>query len=80
MGFELFDVHPPEEVAEMAARRSRLMLSARKAPMGRMPVVLSSEAGGTMIHEAIGHGLEADLAQQGLSVFRKRSRKKWPHP
>ena len=69
MGFELFDLHPPEEVAEVAAKRSLLMLSARKAPMGRMAVVLSSEAGGTMIHEAIGHGLEADLAQQGLSVY-----------
>jgi TldD protein len=40
--------------------------------MGRMAVVLSSEAGGTMIHEAIGHGLEADLAQQGLSVYSKK--------
>jgi len=69
MGFELFDLHPPEEVAKVAARRSLLMLSARKAPMGKMAVVLSSEAGGTMIHEAIGHGLEADLAQQGLSVY-----------
>ncbi|MGQ9648270.1 MAG: TldD/PmbA family protein [Thermodesulfobacteriota bacterium] len=72
MGFELFDVHPPEEVAEVATKRSLLMLSARKAPMGRMAVVLSSEAGGTMIHEAIGHGLEADLAQQGLSVYSKK--------
>jgi TldD protein len=72
MGFELFDLHSPEEVAEVAAKRSLLMLSARKAPMGRMAVVLSSEAGGTMIHEAIGHGLEADLAQQGLSVYSKK--------
>jgi TldD protein len=72
MGFELLDLHPPEEVAEVAAKRSLLMLSAKKAPMGRMPVVLSSEAGGTMIHEAIGHGLEADLAQQGLSVYSKK--------
>jgi TldD protein len=72
MGFELFDLHPPEEVAEVATKRSLLMLSARKAPMGKMPVVLSSEAGGTMIHEAIGHGLEADLAQQGLSVYSKK--------
>jgi TldD protein len=72
MGFEIFDLYPPEGVAEKAAKRSLLMLSARKAPMGRMPVVLSSEAGGTMIHEAIGHGLEADLAQQGLSVYSKK--------
>jgi len=72
LGFELFDFHPPEEVAEIATRRSLLMLSARKAPMGRMAVVLSSEAGGTMIHEAIGHGLEADLAQQGLSVYSEK--------
>lgn len=72
LGFELFDLHPPEEVAEIATRRALLMLSARKAPMGRMTVVLSSEAGGTMIHEAIGHGLEADLVQQGLSVYAKK--------
>jgi TldD protein len=72
VGFELFDLHPPEEVARVAARRSLLMLSARKAPMGKMAVILSSDAGGTMIHEAIGHGLEADLAQQGLSVYSKK--------
>ncbi len=69
VGFELFDLHPPEEVAKVAVNRSLLMLSARKAPMGKMAVILSSDAGGTMIHEAIGHGLEADLAQQGLSVY-----------
>lgn len=69
IGFELFDQNPPEKVAEIAGKRALLMLSARKAPMGRMTVVLSSDAGGTMIHEAIGHGLEADLAQQGLSVY-----------
>jgi len=48
------------------------MLRARKASGGKMPVVLSSEAGGTMIHEAVGHGLEADLAQQGLSVYSEK--------
>lgn len=69
IGLELFDEHPPEKLAELASRRALKMLQARRAPGGKMPVVLSSEAGGTMIHEAIGHGLEADLAQMGLSVY-----------
>jgi len=69
LGLEIFDDNPPEVVAELAAKRGVMMLSARKAPGGRMPVVLSSEAGGTMIHEAVGHGIEADLACEGLSVY-----------
>ncbi len=72
MGFELFQENPPAEIAETACRRALMMLEARKAPGGRMPVVLSSDAGGTMIHEAIGHGLEADLAQTGFSVYSGR--------
>jgi TldD protein len=69
IGFEFFSDNPPEKVAEIASSRAILMLEARKMPGGMMSVVLSSEAGGTMIHEAIGHGLEADLAQEGLSVY-----------
>jgi len=68
-GFELFDNNVFEEMAQRVAQKAVRMLSARKAPGGRMPVVISSYAGGTMIHEAIGHGLEADLVQQGLSVY-----------
>ena len=72
LGFELFDENPPEEIARQAAARALLMLEAEEAPAGTMPVVLSSEAGGTMIHEAIGHGLEADLSGDGLSVYAGR--------
>lgn len=69
LGFELFDENPPEQTSRTAAARAVLMLEAGEAPAGPMPVVLSSEAGGTMIHEAVGHGLEADLAGEGLSVY-----------
>jgi TldD protein len=69
-GFEIFESHAPEQIALAAGRRALMMLEARKAPAGPMPVVLSSEAGGTMVHEAIGHGLEADLALAGLSVYK----------
>ena len=70
IGFELFQKSPFEEIAVRTAHKAVTLLSARKAPGGRMPVVISAEAGGTMIHEAVGHGLEADLVQQGLSIYK----------
>src|SRR4030066_50620 len=80
LGFELFDEIDTEELSLKAAKRAIMMLTARRAPGRRMPVVISSEAGGTMIHEAIGHGLEADLVQQGLSVYSKKIGEKVASP
>lgn len=68
-GFELFTEVSPEELAEKAGRRAVTMLDAKPAPAGKMPVVMAAEAGGTMVHEACGHGLEADLVQKKLSVY-----------
>jgi len=68
-GFEVLSEDRVEEIASRAAKRAVDLLYARPAPSGTMTVVLSSSAGGTMIHEAVGHGLEADLAQEGLSVY-----------
>jgi TldD protein len=72
VGFEIFDSDSPEKVALIAAKQAVMMLKAKKAPAGKMAVILSSEAGGTMVHEAVGHGLEADLAQEGLSVYQNK--------
>lgn len=68
-GFELLAEEEVDAMARRAARRAVLMLDAEPAPAGQMPVVMAAEAGGTMIHEACGHGLEADLAHKGLSVY-----------
>ncbi len=68
-GFEIFEEIDLEKTVKSSCDRAMLMLDADKAPSGEMPVVLSSEAGGTMIHEAVGHGFEADYAQEGLSVY-----------
>ena len=53
-----------------------MLLGAREAPSGRMPVVLHSDAGGTMVHEAVGHGLEADFIGQNMSVYAQSLGKK----
>jgi TldD protein len=71
-GFELLEDISLEEIAVRTSGNAVRMLGAARAPGGRMPVVISADAGGTMIHEAVGHGLEADLVQQGLSVYAGR--------
>jgi TldD protein len=72
LGFELFDEVDAADVARTAADRALVMLRARPAPSGRLPVVLRRGAGGVLFHEACGHGLEADLVGRDASVFRGR--------
>lgn len=72
IGWEILEKVSFEELGEKAANLSIKMLDANPAPAGRMPVVMSAEAGGTMVHEACGHGLEADLVQKGLSVYKNK--------
>lgn len=54
-------------LADRAARRALAKLEAPPAPLGEMAVVIASEAGGTLIHEAVGHSLEADAVLEGSS-------------
>src|SRR5436189_5333513 len=61
-----------EHAATDAAGRDVLNVGAEPAPAGTSTVVLASEAGGTLIHESVGHGLEADLNLKGLSVYAGR--------
>jgi TldD protein len=68
-GFELFSEAAVARTVQEAVRLAVQALSAQPAPAGTFPVILSSSAGGTMIHEACGHGLEADLALAGMSAF-----------
>jgi TldD protein len=69
VGFEMMSEDAVVNVAHTAARRAILNLEAEPAPAGTFMVVLSSDAGGTLIHETVGHGLEADLNDRGLSVY-----------
>jgi TldD protein len=60
---------PPEGFAREAARQAVLQLGAREAPAGEMEVVLGPGWPGVLLHEAIGHGLEADFNRRGTSAF-----------
>jgi TldD protein len=58
-----------EAVAKKAAEKALTMLEASKAPTGEMPVVVGNGLGGVLLHEAVGHGLEADEVRKGASVY-----------
>ncbi len=59
----------PESFAKEAARQAIVQLDAREAPAGEMEVVLGPGWPGILLHEAIGHGLEADFNRKGISAF-----------
>ncbi|MFL5953415.1 MAG: TldD/PmbA family protein [Gaiellaceae bacterium] len=68
VGFEILE-GDPAEVAELAARKAVIALDAVDAPSGKMPVVVGNAFGGVLLHEAVGHGLEADHIQKRSSVW-----------
>ncbi|HEY6273591.1 MAG TPA: metalloprotease TldD [Terriglobales bacterium] len=59
----------PEYYAKEASRQALIQLDAREAPAGEMEVVLGPGWPGILLHEAIGHGLEADFNRKGTSAF-----------
>jgi TldD protein len=68
-GFEMFDLVTPEKVAQNAAREAIAMLDAQDAPAGIMDVVMQNGWGGVLVHEAVGHPLEADNIAKGVGAF-----------
>ena len=71
-GFELLQRYDVEELGRSAASKALLMLDARPSPAGEFPIVLAPGTGGVLIHEACGHGLEADTLVKEASVYAKR--------
>jgi TldD protein len=75
-GIEILANNKHKEIALTAAKRAILCLEAPLAPAGQKTVVLSGEAGGTMVHEACGHALEADFIHKKTSIFTAKVNKK----
>lgn len=56
-------------VADESVKRTVDLFKAVKPDGGEMEVVLSAGSSGILLHEAIGHGLEADFNRKGISAF-----------
>jgi len=65
-------VRTPEHFATEAARQAIVQLGATEAPAGEQIVVLGPGWPGVLLHEAVGHGLEADFNRKGVSAFSGR--------
>jgi TldD protein len=72
LGLEYFSRVTPEDGARDAARQAVLQHDAVEAPAGTFPVVLAAGDSGILLHEAVGHGLEADFNRKGTSNFSGR--------
>jgi TldD protein len=73
VGLEFFaGDRSPESFAQEAGRQAIVQLSAQEAPAGEMEVVLGPGWPGILLHEAVGHGLEADFNRKGISAFSGR--------
>ena len=62
----------PETIGRTAAERALLLHDAVEAPAGFLPVVLAPGDSGILLHEAVGHGLEADFNRKRQSTFTER--------
>ncbi|MDP4191000.1 MAG: metallopeptidase TldD-related protein [Bacteroidota bacterium] len=73
IGLEYFKkVKSHTQIAQESVERVLLLLKAKDAPAGPMPIVLSPGDSGILLHEAIGHPLEADFNRKGTSAYSGR--------
>ncbi|MBN2358733.1 MAG: TldD/PmbA family protein [Deltaproteobacteria bacterium] len=61
-----------ERLARTAVDRAARNFGARKPPAGELPVVLAHGSSGILLHEAIGHGMEADFNRKGISIYAEK--------
>ncbi|MBL8168104.1 MAG: metalloprotease TldD, partial [Acidobacteria bacterium] len=69
IGTDFFTDALLDHYAQEAARQAIVQLEAVDAPAGAMEVVLGPGWPGILLHEAVGHGLEADFNRKGTSAF-----------
>jgi TldD protein len=64
-GLELFDAMSPHDLGKEVAEKAVDLVECRAPPSGMVTVVIGPKLCATLLHEAIGHPLEADLAMAG---------------
>jgi TldD protein len=68
-GIEYYSDEVMNHLADTAVERTLRQFEAEKPDAGEMEVVLAPGNSGILLHEAIGHGMEADFNRKGTSIF-----------
>ncbi|MCA9569924.1 MAG: TldD/PmbA family protein, partial [Myxococcales bacterium] len=63
-------------LVDLAVDRALQSLVAESPPAGEMPVVMAAGSSGILLHEAIGHGMEADFNRKAISIYSDRMDKR----
>lgn len=71
-GLEFYTEDRVARLCRKAVEDTVILFEATKPPAGEMPVVLAPGSSGILLHEAIGHGLEADFNRKGVSIYADR--------
>jgi TldD protein len=74
-GIEFFTPENIDKLATEAVNRTVTLFDAVKPDGGEMEVVLAAGSSGILLHEAIGHGLEADFNRKEISIFSDKMNK-----
>jgi TldD protein len=79
-GMEFYSTERVARVVREAVARTTILFEAGPPPAGEMPVVLAAGSSGILLHEAIGHGMEADFNRKGTSIYADRIGKQIAKP
>ncbi|MBW2527830.1 MAG: TldD/PmbA family protein [Deltaproteobacteria bacterium] len=71
-GLDFYSPERIQQVATEAADYTVMLFDAVPPPVGELPVVLATGITGILLHEAIGHGMEADFNRKGISIYADR--------
>ncbi len=71
-GIGFYTEERQRRLVEEAVQRTLFLLDAENPPPGEMPVVLAAGPSAILLHEAIGHGMEADFNRKGISIYAPR--------
>ncbi len=71
-GFDFYSPEQRDRIVRELVDRTVILFEAVPGPAGEYPLVLAPGSSGILLHEAIGHGMEADFARSGTTIYTDR--------